>query len=119
MQAFTNRLERGEFDLSHTLVHSHSVLVYVSRKWQERFYRACEAAGCKNFHFEEYPQSHTSPEEYFKLNQSDFFACQWPQAHIITEAQKGWWLPVAWFRLAEVEETDIKNSHWYPPAVDA
>jgi hypothetical protein len=106
VQKLTRMLERGELDLRNAVVHTHSVLVYVPERWQKRFYNACIRAGCRNFHLEEYPQSKISPEEYFKLDQKDFFACQWPQVHI-TEDQKGWWLPVAWFRFENVAERDL------------
>lgn len=89
LQEFTKRLEHNHYDLSRTLVHTHSCLGYVSQRWQERFYRACLKSGCRNFHFEEYPKSHRMPKDYFQLSDKDFTNNQW---------RKNWWEPVAHYR---------------------
>lgn len=77
MQEFTKRLECGQYDLSTTYVHTHSLLTHVSEYWQRRFFLAIVAAGCKNVHFEEYPRSERSPLEHFKLDENTFNKRQW------------------------------------------
>lgn len=77
LQEFTKRLERGQYDLSKTYVHTHSVLTHVPERWQRRFYLAVVKAGCKNIHFEEYPKSELSPKEYFRLDWQTFHNKQW------------------------------------------
>ena len=60
----TKKLERGEEDLSHTLVYTCGTLMYLSREYQQRFLNACRKCGCTNFIFEEFPlDSKISPDQ--------------------------------------------------------
>lgn len=68
VEQLTRKLERTPRDMSKTFVFSSGTLMYVSRRYQQRFYEVCKKNGCKNFIFQEYPTTSTKHSvENFKL----------------------------------------------------
>lgn len=68
VEQLTRRLERTPRDMSKTFVFSSGTLMYVSKRYQRRFYESCKKNGCKNFLFHEYPSTSTKHSvENFKL----------------------------------------------------
>ena len=95
VEELTKRLERREHDLTHTLIYSSGVLMYVSPEGQKRFYDACLASGCRNFIFQEYAPGNTKhPFNTFEIPQRDFEV-------IPFRSHKGEGQPVAYVRLEQ------------------
>lgn len=79
VEQFTKELERGVYDLSKTVIFIHCVLMYVSKRNQERFLQAARKAGCRNFIIYEYPPtSKKHPMEHFKINSPHFKVTEYP-----------------------------------------
>ncbi len=68
IQDFTARLEKFDVDLSKILIISSGVLMFISKEEQEKFFKTVLNCGCKNFIFQEYPDSTKHFNQYFKLD---------------------------------------------------
>jgi len=93
VEELTKRLERGEHDLTNTLVYSSGVLMYVSPENQKRFYAACLKSGCRNLILQEYPPGNKKhPFNTFQIPTEDFAVMPFRE-------HKGENQPVAYVRL--------------------